>query len=70
MKSRDDVIAVESNTSALEVLNILENNRVSELVVLHEGQLVGLIEKQHFFDRIKNLGLGESQSTTDFLKGV
>ncbi len=70
MKSRDDVIAVESNTSALEVLNILENNRVSELVVLHEGQLVGLIEKQHFFDRIKNLDLGESHSTTDFLKGV
>ena len=70
MKSRDDVIAVESNTSALEVLNILENNRVSELVVLHEGQLVGLIEKQHFFDRIKNLDLSENQSTTDFLKGV
>ena len=70
MKSRDDVITVESNTSALEVLNILENNRVSELVVLHEGQLVGLIEKQHFFDRIKNLDLSESQSTTDFLKGV
>ena len=70
MKSRDDVITVESNTSALEVLNILENNRVSELVVLHEGELVGLIEKQHFFDRIKNLGSGEGHSTTDFIKKV
>ena len=70
MKSRDDVITVESNTSALEVLNILENNRVSELVVLHEGELVGLIEKQHFFDRIKNLGSGEGHSTMDFIKKV
>ena len=70
MKSRNDVIAVESNTSALEVLNILENNQVSELVVLHEGQMVGLLEKQHFFDRIKDLDLGESHSTTDFLKGT
>ena len=60
MKSRDAATVVDLNTSALDVLNIFENSRVSELVVLDEGQLVGLIEKQYFFQRIKSLGSNEN----------
>ena len=60
MKSRDAATVVDLNTSALDVLNIFESSRVSELVVLDEGQLVGLIEKQNFFQRIKSLGSNEN----------
>ena len=64
MKSRDAATVVDLNTSALDVLNIFESSRVSELVVLDEGQLVGLIEKQYFFQRIKNLGSNENATNS------
>jgi CBS domain-containing protein len=67
MKSRDDAVVVNLNTSALDVLNIFESSRVSELVVLDEGRLVGLIEKQYFFQRIKSLDSSENSPNQETL---
>jgi Zn-dependent protease/predicted transcriptional regulator len=53
MTPREDVLTVQSDTPAMEVLELIAQRGLNQLPVLEEGRMVGLVTRREIIERIQ-----------------
>jgi Zn-dependent protease/CBS domain-containing protein len=53
MTPRADVITVDAESSAMDVLTIVSQKRLNQVPVLEEGRMIGLITRRELLDRVQ-----------------
>lgn len=53
MTPRDEIVTVDADTGAMQVLMLLAERRLNQVPVLDDGRLIGLVSRRELIDRVQ-----------------